>query len=72
MEECSHKLIWQLNPDWGNTVNRIVSVHVPKGTIYYEGFAAPQSINRGLGVLLGGGNQIYTPRGGFNLLWFTK
>ncbi len=50
-----------LNPEWGNTTQYVTKVTVPKGTVIYEGAAAPQSINGGAGQLLGGGNQVYIP-----------
>ncbi len=59
-----------LNPDWGNTTEYITKVVVPKGTIIYEGTAAPQIINGGAGMLLGGGNQIYIPE--VDASWFGK
>lgn len=57
-----------LNPDWENTATHITKVTVPKGTIIYEGAAAPQTINSGAGVLYGGGNQIFIPE--VNASWF--
>jgi hypothetical protein len=42
----------------------------PKGTVIYEGFAAPQMINSGAGFLMGGGNQIYIPE--VKASWFEK
>ncbi len=55
-----------LNPSWGNTTEHVSKVVVPKGTKIYEGVAAPQNIldSRGniIGVLPGGGNQIYIPK----------
>ena len=54
-----------LNPAWGNTTENVTKVIVPKGTIIYEGIAAPQNIYDSLGnvigILPGGGNQIYIP-----------
>ena len=54
-----------LLPEWGNTAERLTEVVVPKGTIVYEGTAAPQNIldSKGniIGTLSGGGNQIYIP-----------
>jgi hypothetical protein len=38
-----------LNPDWGNSAQNITKVVVPKGTVIYEGAAAPQTINGGAG-----------------------
>ena len=49
-----------LVPQWGNTAENVVSIQVPKGTVIYEGAAAPQLI--GVGQILGGGNQVYIPR----------
>lgn len=55
-----------LNPLWGNTTENITKVVVPKGTMIYEGIAAPQSIYDSLGntigILPGGGNQVYIPK----------
>lgn len=42
-----------LNPEWGNTATSVTKVVVPKGTVIYEGTAAPQAINGGTGTLLG-------------------
>ena len=54
-----------LNPIWENTTENVTKVLVPKGTIIYEGIAAPQNIYDSLGnvigVLPGGGNQIFIP-----------
>ena len=54
-----------LNPVWGNTTENVTKVVVPKGTLIYEGIAAPQSIYDSLknviGTLPGGGNQVYIP-----------
>ena len=61
-----------LNPEWGNSATSVVEVTVPKGTVIYEGFAAPQTINGGLGILPGGGNQVYITRSELNPLWFKK
>jgi hypothetical protein len=61
-----------LNPEWGNTTTHVTKVIVPKGTITYEGIAAPQSINGGTGSLLGGGNQVYIPREVLKPSWFSK
>ena len=44
-------------------------VHYLKGTVIYEGAAAPQIINGGTGVLIGGGNQVYIPEVDEN--WFS-
>ena len=59
-----------LVPEWGNTATYVTEVTVPKGTIIYEGFAAPQTINGGAGMLMGGGSQIYIPEARFNSSWF--
>ena len=59
-----------LNPKWGNAATHVTKVTVPKGTVIYEGFAAPQTINGGAGFLMGGGNQIYIPE--VNASWFGK
>ena len=50
-----------LVPSWGNNAKYVSKVVVPKGTIIYEGVAAPQSILTNskkhiLGTLPGGGN----------------
>jgi hypothetical protein len=50
-----------LNPEWGNTAEFVTQVVVPKGTVIYQGTAAPQIIFGGVGKLLGGGSQIYIP-----------
>lgn len=50
-----------LNPSWNNTATYVTKVIVPKGTIIYEGAAAPQIINGGAGQLIGGGNQVFIP-----------
>ena len=54
--------------DRGNTTQYVTKVTVPKGTVIYEGVAAPQTVNGGAGQLLGGGNQIYIPE--VNANWF--
>jgi len=59
-----------LVPEWGNTATYVTKVTVPKGTVIYEGFAAPQTMNGGAGMLMGGGNQIYIPEARFNPSWF--
>jgi len=59
-----------LNPTWGNNATKVTTVTVPKGTVIYEGVAAPQLINGGRGSLLGGGNQVFIPREVLNPLWF--
>ena len=55
-----------LNPSWGNTTGNVTKVVVPKGTVIYEGTAAPQNILDGvgntIGTLPGGGNQVYIPK----------
>ena len=51
-----------LNPEWGNSAIYVSKVYVPSGTVYYEGYAAPQIIGGGSGQLIGGGNQIYVPQ----------
>ena len=67
------KVRWQctqldlaLNPSWGNTTENITKVVVPKETTIYEGVAAPQniydSLGNTIGVLPGGGNQVYIPK----------
>lgn len=43
---------------------------VPKGTTIIEGTATPQSIYKGAGNLLGGGNQVYIPE--VNPTWFGR
>ncbi|MEG0314852.1 MAG: hypothetical protein RR646_06295 [Erysipelotrichaceae bacterium] len=52
-----------LNPVWGNTTENVIKVIVPKGTVIYEGVAAPQNILDSFGntisTLTVGGNQIY-------------
>jgi hypothetical protein len=50
-----------LNPAWGNTATNVSRVYVPTGTVFFEGYAAPQTINSGSGMLIGGGSQIYVP-----------
>jgi len=59
-----------LVPEWGNTATYVTKVTVPKGTVIYEGFAAPQTINGGAGMLMGGGSQIFIPEARFNPSWF--
>ncbi len=44
-----------LDPLWGNTATKVSTITIPEGTIFYEGYAAPQ---RGL---FGGGSQVYIP-----------
>lgn len=57
-----------LVPEWGNTVENVTSIVVPKGTTVFEGTAAPQyiydSMGNIIGELLGRGNQIYIPKVG--------
>lgn len=61
-----------LNPSWGNTTENVSQVVVPKGTVIYEGTAAPQNITDSLGntigTLPGGRNQVYIPE--VNAGWF--
>ena len=61
-----------LNPSWGNTTENVTKVIVPKGTVIYEGVAAPQNIldsmGNTIGTLPGGGNQIYIPK--VEVRWF--
>ena len=45
-----------LEPKWGNTMEKVTKITVPKGTTIYDGFAAPQ------GGLLGGGSQVIIPK----------
>lgn len=59
-----------LAPEWGNTASKITRVVVPKGTTVFEGFAAPQSILHGIGMLPGGGSQIYIPYERLDPKWF--
>jgi len=44
-----------LLPEWGNTAANVAEIHVPAGTVIYEGAAARQ------GIYLGGGNQVFIP-----------
>ena len=62
--------ITSVNPEWGNTAQYVTRVVVPKGTVIYEGTAAPQIINDGTGYLTGGGNQVYIPE--VNPSWFVN
>jgi hypothetical protein len=48
----------------GNTAEKLVEIRVPKGTVIYEGAAAPQFGH------LGGGNQVYIPK--VNPTWVVK
>ena len=57
-----------LNPEWGNTAEYVTTVVVPKGTVIYEGSAAPQTIYGDSGSLLSGGNQVYISE--VNASWF--
>ncbi len=61
-----------LNPSWGNTTENVTKVIIPKGTIIYEGVAAPQnilnSLSNTIGTLPGGGNRIYIPK--VEVEWF--
>jgi len=59
-----------LDPSWGNTAQHVTRVVVPRGTVIYEGTAAPQSIFGGAGRLIGGGNQVYIPE--VNPSWFGR
>lgn len=38
-----------LNPSWGNSTENVTKVIVPKGTVIYEGVAAPQNILDSMG-----------------------
>ncbi len=50
-------------PEWGNTFENQSKMTLPKGTVYYEGPAAPQTGTVGIRPrLMGGGNQIYVPK----------
>ena len=61
-----------LNPSWGNTAEHVARAVIPKGTQIYEGTAAPQvirdSMGNGIGILPGGGNQVYIPN--IRVEWF--
>lgn len=59
-----------LNPDWGNNATYVSKVVVPKGTVIYEGAAAPQTINGEAGYLIGGENQVFIERTDLNPSWF--
>ena len=50
-----------LNPEWGNSAEYVSTIQVPAGTTVYRGFAAPQPLEGG-GGLIGGGSQVYVPR----------
>ena len=58
------KMDLALLPEWGNSAQRVATIRVPKGTVIYEGAAAPQ------GYLLGGGNQVFIPYG--NPAWVVR
>ncbi len=47
---------YAIRPEWGNTLERLVAVQLPKGTKIFVGPAAPQ---RGL---VGGGVQVFVPQ----------
>ena len=51
-----------LLPKWGNSASNVTRVVVPKGTVIYEGRAAPQvirdSMGNKIGQLPGGGSQV--------------
>lgn len=50
-------------PEWGNTFEHQSKMTLPKGTVYYEGPAAPQTGTIGTRPqLMGGGAQIYVPK----------
>jgi len=49
-----------LNPEWGNTANKIHTFTIPKGTTVYTGVVGPQGIAGG-GALYGGGPQTFIP-----------
>ena len=61
-----------LNPSWGNTTENVTKVIISKGTIIYEGVAAPQnildSLGNAIGILSGGESQIYIPK--VEVEWF--
>ncbi len=44
---------YALNPKWGNKATNIVKIKIPKGIVYYEGYAGPES------GIVGGGKQVY-------------
>lgn len=50
-----------LKPEWGNTADKSTKIVVPKGTVVYDGVAAPQLSETGA-WLPGGGSQVYIPR----------
>ena len=47
---------YAIRPEWGNTLERLVAVQLPRGTKIFVGPAAPQ---RGL---VGGGVQVFVPQ----------
>jgi RHS repeat-associated protein len=50
-------------PEWGNTLQNVVKIRVPKGTKIYEGIAASQKgVKQPFVNLPGGGNQVFIPR----------
>jgi hypothetical protein len=55
-----------LLPAYGNTAEKVTSITVPKGTVFYEGIVGPQ------GNLVGGGNQIFIPRELLKAEWLNK
>ena len=59
-----------LNPDWGNEVTYITEVIVLKGRTIHKGYAAPQVINGGAGILPGGGSQVFIEREVLQSAWF--
>jgi RHS repeat-associated protein len=52
-----------LLPSWGNTATSVVTAVIPAGTTIYSGYAAPQ------GGLVGGGPQVFIPRGVVDSSW---
>lgn len=50
-----------LNSVWGNIGANVATIHVPAGTMIFEGAAAAQ------GGLVGGGSQVFIPM--VNPLW---
>jgi len=44
-----------IRPEWGNTLERLVALRLPRGTRVFVGPAAPQ------GGLVGGGLQVFVP-----------
>jgi hypothetical protein len=53
-----------LDPNWGNTASKIVSIKLPAWKTMYTGFSAPQ------GGLVGGGTQVFLPK--VNMSWIIK